>query len=148
LNIQTLMRKLSEWGYPVSSWTFPVDVAGNWVASVPHGHLPPGISWPDEKQEFRLRYNGQQITGEVTSIDHNTRRRISSGTIHGNLVAFQIEGSRVQKSDGRTCPLTDTYVGEVQHDSLKLNLTMAYGAPCKESYSRGSFVAKRRPSAD
>ena len=44
LNIQTLRRKFSEWGYPVSSWTFPADIGGHWVASVPHGHLPPGIS--------------------------------------------------------------------------------------------------------
>jgi Trypsin-like peptidase domain len=148
LNIQTLRHKFSEWSYPVSSWTFPADIGGNWVVSVPHGHLPRGISWPDEKQEFRLRYDGQQITGEVTSIDHNEHYKIRSGKIHGNLVTFQIENGWVDKSDGRRCPMTQTYAGEVQRDSLQLNLTVAHGAPCNDGYSRGSFVAKRRPSAN
>ena len=42
LNIQTLRRKFSEWGYPVSSWTFPADIGGHWVAVVPGGHRPRG----------------------------------------------------------------------------------------------------------
>jgi hypothetical protein len=145
-NVHAVMRKLSEWGYPVSSWTFPADIGGNWVAAVPQ---MPGTSWPDERQEFEFRYDGRQITGEITSTTHNTRKRISSGTIRGNLVAFEIKGqSWVEKTDGRRCPRTEAYAGEVQGDSLRLNLKVSHGLPCTDSYVRGSFVARRRPRAD
>jgi hypothetical protein len=148
-NIHAVMRKLSEWGYPVSSWTLPADIGGNWVAAVPHDHVKPGTSWPDERQEFEFRYDGRQITGVITSISHNIRKTITSGRIRGNLVAFENEGeSSVQKTDGRRCPVTEAYAGEVQGDSLRLNLKVSVGRPCSESYTRGSFVATRRPRTD
>src|SRR5262249_61935591 len=99
--------------------------------------------------EFEFRYDGRQITGQITSPEHNTRKRITSGKIRGNLVAFEIEGQGwVQKTDGRTCPVTEAYAGEVQGDSLKLKLMVSHGRPCTESYVRGSFVARRHPRTD
>ena len=144
-NVHALMRKFLEWGYPVSSWTFPVDIGGNWVASVSQQPGPPSRSWPDEKKEFRLAYDGRRITGEIASIDHNTRNTITSGTIRGNLITFQIEGQiRVQQADGRGCPIVETYAGEVQGDSLRGDLTVTRGTPCQGVYARRSFVAKRQ----
>lgn len=144
-NIHALMRKFSEWGYPVSSWTFPADIDGNWVASVAHQPGTPS-SWPDEKKDFRFAYDGRQITGEIVSTAHNTRNKITSGTIRGSRIAFQIEGQiRLQQTDGRECPIVETYVGEVQGDSLRGDLTVTRGTPCQGVYARRSFVAKRRP---
>lgn len=148
-NIHAVMRKLSEWGYPVSSWTLPADIGGNWVAAVPHEHVKPGASWPDESQEFELRYDGRKIIGDIISLAHKTRKKITSGRIRGNLVAFEIEGQVfAQKTDGRTCPVTEAYAGELHGDSLRLNLKVSVGRPCTESYERGSFVARRRPRTD
>jgi hypothetical protein len=148
-NIHAVMRKLSEWGYPVSSWTFPADIGGNWVAAVPHEHVTrSGGSRRDERQEFELRYDGRQITGEITSHSHNTRSRITSGRVHGNLVAFESAGQSYVVRDGSECRITEAYAGEVQGDSLRLTLRVSYGKPCTDSYVRGSFVARRRPRTD
>ena len=144
-NIHTLMRKFSEWGYPVSSWAFPVDIGGNWVGSVSQQPGTPSSSWPDEKKEFHFAYDGRQITGGTTSMSHNTRNKITSGKIRGNFITFQIEGQiRVQQTDGRECPIVETYAGEVQGDSLRGDLTVTRGTPCQGVYARRSFVAKRR----
>ena len=64
-NMHALMRKFLEWGYPVSSWTFPADIGGTGSDRSRNSLEPLRVRGPTRRWNSTLRTTVDRSRGEL-----------------------------------------------------------------------------------